>query len=107
MTDNVRGRGECVDLLTSLANVCRNDAGMLVTPLEDGTAGQEPGAEDPPGRDKASEFTCWLLAELSRCTAPRWCARPNGTLQAHTCASSTPSTLVFCGDEGPNFEGWA
>ncbi|KAK8381931.1 hypothetical protein O3P69_015148 [Scylla paramamosain] len=51
-------------LLTSLANVCCNDAGLLVKPLDDDTIKKDSAASDSAGKDKASEFTCWLLAEL-------------------------------------------
>lgn len=50
-------------LLTSLANVCRNDAGLLVKPLDDDTLRKDSSACDITGRDKASGEMCWDLRD--------------------------------------------
>ena len=41
-------------LLTSLANVCCNDAGLLVKPLDDDTIKKDSPAGNTAGKDKAS-----------------------------------------------------
>ena len=51
-------------LLTSLTNVCRNDAGLLVKPLDDDTLRKDSAASDTPGRDKASGEVCLLLSHV-------------------------------------------
>ncbi|XP_050687762.1 serine/threonine-protein kinase ATR-like isoform X2 [Eriocheir sinensis] len=69
-------------LLTSLANVCRNDAGLLVRPLEDEITRKDAAITDTVGRDKASEFTCWLLAELITVHGSPLVCEANVNLQA-------------------------
>nr|XP_045585132.1 serine/threonine-protein kinase atr-like isoform X1 [Procambarus clarkii] len=52
-------------LLTSLTNVSRHDEGLLVTPTVSGLGSNDDNTpSETESRDKALEFTCWLLAEL-------------------------------------------
>ncbi|KAK3852062.1 hypothetical protein Pcinc_041331, partial [Petrolisthes cinctipes] len=67
--------GNILTLLTSLANVCRHDEGLLVTPTD-----VENNESNATG-NKATEFTCWLLAELITVNGSKMVCEANINLQ--------------------------
>ncbi|XP_047501891.1 serine/threonine-protein kinase ATR-like [Penaeus chinensis] len=86
-------------LLTSLANVCRHDEGLVVTAPDTTTNVNEVNGHKSSKAlesDKTSEFTCWLIAELVTVEGSETVNKANVNLQVTIMRIlATRSPLLF------------